>query len=413
MLSEGRSHRTILHGLLGEVPVTGNLLHDAHIAALLADHGIDEILTNDDDFRQFPNLKVTNPFRSQSGHWVKGMCGLERYNNVMKSILVTGATGFLGRHLVNRLKATEPGAQLRLLARGQTPWDGDSSTEVVRGDITNPEDVRRASNGVDEIYHLAGVVSRSPTQKRALYATHVEGTRNVCEAIRCHQVKKAVVVSSSGTIAVGTEPFAHNEEDGYKVDVVGRWPYYLSKIFAEKLALRYATEVKLPVVVVNPSLILGPGDVHRSSTKDVALFLEGQIMAIPNGGLSFVDVRDAAEGLIAAMQRGRTGERYLLGGPNWTFRELIESTAQIAGKRPPKLQPSLRFSLASARVLRVLLPLIGKAFKLDDESIRMSALFWYCDTTKARKELNFETRDPVQTLRDTVQDIQMAAGVGI
>ncbi|MGH9431704.1 MAG: NAD-dependent epimerase/dehydratase family protein [Terriglobia bacterium] len=324
----------------------------------------------------------------------------------MKSILVTGATGFLGRHLVNRLKETEPDAHLRLLVRSATPWDADPSIQIVRGNITHADDVQRAAQGVEEIYHLAGVVSRSAEKKRLLYTTHIEGTRNVCEAARRHGVNRTVAVSSSGTIAVGRGPTPHNEQEGYKVDVVGEWPYYLSKIFAEKLALRYATEEQLPVVVVNPSLILGPGDVHRSSTGDVALFLEGQIMALPRGGLSFVDVRDAAAGVVAAMKLGKPGERYLLGGPNWTFRKLIESVAQISGKRPPRMQPSLRFSLLSAKVLRAVLPVFGKPFKLDDASIKMSALFWYCDTAKARDELHFETRDPIETLRDTVDDIR-------
>ncbi len=323
----------------------------------------------------------------------------------MKSILVTGATGFLGRHLTARLKQIGTEARLRLLARGKTPWDGDPSIQIVRGDITSAEDVQRAAEGAEEIYHLAGVVSRSPAKNRFLYETHIEGTRHVCEAARKHGAKKIVVVSSSGTIAVGPEPVSHNEKEGYKVDVVGEWPYYLSKIFAEKLALRYAAQEQLPVVVVNPSLILGPGDVYGSSTGDVALFLEGQIMAIPLGGLSFVDVRDAAAGLVSAMKLGKPGERYLLGGPNWTFRKLIESVAQISRKRSPQMQPSLRFSLLSAKMLRAVLPLFGKPFKLDDASIKMSALFWYCDTAKARNELHFETRDPIETLRDTVEDI--------
>jgi nucleoside-diphosphate-sugar epimerase len=330
----------------------------------------------------------------------------------MKSILVTGATGFLGRHLVGQLRQTEPDSQIRLLARGDTPWDGDSSFQILRGDVTSAGDVEQAARGVEEIFHLAGIVSRSPGQKRLLYRTHVEGTRNVCEVALKHGVKKVVAVSSSGTIAVGPEPTPHHEREGYKVDVVGEWPYYLSKIFAEKLALRYATQDALPVVVVNPSLILGPGDVHRSSTGDVALFLEGQIKAMPLGGLSFVDARDAAAGVIAAMKAGRPGERYLLGGPNWTFRKLIESVAAVSGKRPPKIQPSLRFSLFSAKVLRRLMPVVGSRFELDDASIRMSALFWYCDTAKARDELQFATRDPIETLRDTVEDIRRPLGEG-
>lgn len=324
----------------------------------------------------------------------------------MKSILVTGSTGFLGKHLVEQLRRVEPSARLKLLCRGVSPWKGDPLVEAVRGDITSLADAIRAAEGVDEIYHLAGVVSRDPREQSLVYLTHVEGTRNICEAARKFATKKVVVVSSSGTIAVSRDPVVHDEKAGYKHDVVGEWPYYLSKIFAEKLAFSYVREFRLPIVLVNPSLVLGPGDDRSSSTRDIELFLQGQILAIPSGGLNFVDARDVAAGLISAMREGKPGERYLLGGPNWTFRQLIENVARISGRSAPKLQPSLGFSLRSARVLRRLYPLAGKSFRLDDDSIKMASLFWYCDSSKARAELGFTPRDPEATLRDTVDDLR-------
>jgi nucleoside-diphosphate-sugar epimerase len=324
----------------------------------------------------------------------------------MKSILVTGATGFLGRHLVQQLKASESEARIRVLCRGASPWDADAQVETVHGDITNPADVDRAAAGASEIYHLAGIVSRDPRAAPLLYQTHIEGTRHVCEAARQHGVQRIVLVSSSGTIAVGREPVVHDENSGYQHEVVGEWPYYLSKIVAEKLALSYFAAYQAPVVIVNPSLLLGPGDDRSSSTHDAALFLRGQILAIPLGGLNFVDARDAAAGLIAAMRSGKPGERYLLGGPNWTFREFIQHLSEVSGVRAPKMQPSLKMQLMSARLLRRLMPLVGKSFPLDDVSIKMSALFWYCDTRKARAELGFTTRDPIETLKDTVDDLR-------
>jgi len=325
---------------------------------------------------------------------------------MMKTILVTGATGFLGKHLVQQLKLAEPETRLRVLCRGSSPWDGDSSVEVAHGDVTRAEDVLRAARGGQEIYHLAGVVSRNPGDKWLLYQTHVDGTRNICEAARQQGVQKVVVVSSSGTIAVSREPVVHDENSGYKHETVGEWPYYLSKIFAEKLAFSYARRYRMPIVVVNPSLVLGSGDDRNSSTRDIALFLQGQILAVPQGGLNFVNVRDVAVGLIAAMRSGRPGERYLLGGTNWNFRELIENVSRVSGRRAPKFQPSLRLSLLGARVLRRLFPLIGRTFELDDVSIKMSSLYWYCDSSKARNELGFETRDPMETLRETVEDVR-------
>ena len=322
----------------------------------------------------------------------------------MKTILVTGATGFLGRHLVEQLRQEEPDARLRLLCRSGAPADGDG-IEIAKGDITSREDVHRAAAGAAEIYHLAGIVDRNPTDPWRLYQTHVEGTRNVCEAARQSGVERIVVVSSSGTVAVSRKPLLHTERSPYTNEIVAAWPYYLSKIYAEKLAFWYVEHESLPIVVTNPSLLLGPGDDRQSSTDDIVLFLKGQIAAVPNGGLNLVDARDAAAGLIAAMKRGKIGERYLLAGPNWAFREWIDRVSSITGIKAPAVSLPLGLSLFGARAARSVLPLLGRSFELDDASIEMSNLYWYCDSSKARRELGFITRDPMQTLRDTIDDI--------
>jgi dihydroflavonol-4-reductase len=320
-------------------------------------------------------------------------------------ILITGATGFLGRHLVTQLLEGS-GAHLRLLNVGPCPFRPDGRLEIMEGDITRRSDVERAMEGCREVYHLAGMVSRDPRLKWKMFDLHVEGTRNICEAARRHRPERIVLVSSSGTVAVSREPVVHNEDSGFRIEVVGRWPYYLSKIYAEKVALDYVRRYGLPLVITNPALLLGPGDEFGSSTRDIALLLEGRLPAIPPGGMCFVDARDAAAGLIAAMRAGRIGERYLLGGVNWTFRKIIAAVADIARVRPPLIELPLEASLWGARLLRRLLPLVGRSFPLDDATIEMSAHFWYCDSTKAATELGFGARDPLETLRDTVDDLR-------
>ncbi len=320
----------------------------------------------------------------------------------MPTVLVTGASGFLGKHLVRLLVESGPHVQVRAFSRSLFPDGFGERVESVRGDIANPGEVAAAVAGAEEVYHLAGVVERSPSDSWANFRTHVEGTRNLCEAMRTHGTRRCVLVSSSGTVAVSRDPLVHTEESGFKQELVHAWPYYLSKIYQEKQALWYCRHRGLPIVVVNPSLLLGPGDDRYSSTNDVRLFLKGQIKTVPRGGLNLVDVRDAAAGLLGAMRHGTVGERYLLGGENLTFREWIVKTAALADRPPPKVQLPEGLARLGASALRRLYPLVGKRFELDDATVRMSCLFWYCDASKARRAWGFTTRPAEETLRDTI-----------
>jgi dihydroflavonol-4-reductase len=324
--------------------------------------------------------------------------------------LVTGATGFVGRHLVAALLRAGDGP-LRILARGRAPWTAADGVEVVRGDVASAEDVDRAMAGVARVYHLAGAVSRDPADKWRLMAAHVEGTRNVCRAALRGGVERVVHVSSSGTIAVSERPVVFDETADYKPSLLAPFPYYLAKLYAEAQVLSAFAADRLPVVVVSPGLVLGPGGGPASSLRDVAAFLRGQVPVAPTGGATVVDVRDVADGLVAAMARGRPGERYLLAGSSWTFRRLFDVLARISGRRPPVLllpTPLLRAGTGAARRLA---RVVGASYDVDDATVRMSGLFWYCDGAKARGELGFAPRAVEDTLRDTVADLRRQ-GVG-
>ncbi len=261
-------------------------------------------------------------------------------------------------------------------------------------------------DGCGQVYHLAGAVSRDPRDDWKMYDIHIGGTRNICEAALQHRPEKLVIVSSSGTIAVSKEPEMLDETAGYPLETIGEWGYYLSKVYTEKMVLDYVRRHDLPAVIANPALLLGPGDDLGSSTGDVALFLQGQVMALPLGG-HVLRRRPRRRGRFDCGHARRTYRRAV--PARW--RELVlqadyrDASREISGKRPPILQPPLGFSLWSARLLRRLMPLVGREMKMDDVTIRMSSHFWYFSSAKAERELGFKARDPVETIRATVEDI--------
>jgi dihydroflavonol-4-reductase len=300
-------------------------------------------------------------------------------------ILVTGATGFLGRHVVAALA----GRPVRALVRQPT---SSLPVEQVVGDVLDPASLAEAARGAEVVVHLAGLVSRDPDDAGALMRLHVDGTRNVLAA--AHDAERVIVASSSGTTAVSREPEPiPTEERPHAIELVRGWPYYLSKIYQEQVAMEDPR-----AVLLLPSLLLGPGDDRGSSTDDVLRFLRRKLPYLPTGGVSFVDVRDAAAATVAAIDRGRSGERYFLGGPNWTFDTFfgrLERLAKVAA-------PRLRVPAAWARAGAGLLEQLGRG-GTDRIAVEMSEHFWYLDAGKAARELDFQARDPQATLLDTIR----------
>lgn len=316
--------------------------------------------------------------------------------------LVTGGTGFLGTHLVRQL--VEAGVKnLRVLATSAPPWLAELGVEAVEGSITSPEDVARAVEGVAEVYHLAGRVSREQEDAHRMYALHVEGTRLLCDAARAAGVRNMVLASSSGTIAVTEDGEIIPDEDWPPpLHIVSRWPYYASKVYQERVALEHFEGAGRRLVIVNPSLLLGPGDERLSSTKVILDFLARKILSVPKGGLSFVDARDAAAAFRAAMERGRHGERYLLGASNWTFEKFFARLERLTRTPAPRLSLPSRLAVSGARGLSALYRHWKLAPPVAPEEIEMADYFWYVDSSKAAHELGFTPRDPAETLQDTV-----------
>jgi dihydroflavonol-4-reductase len=318
-------------------------------------------------------------------------------------VLVTGGTGFLGSHLVRLL--VESGAKnLRVLTTGAPAWLAELGVETVEGSITNAEDVRRAVEGVPEIYHLAGRVSRDEGDAREMYSVHVDGTRLLCDAASAAGVEAIVMASTSGTIAVREKGEDVPDERGsVPVDIIGRWPYYASKLYQERTALERFGGRGRRLVILNPSLLLGPGDERLSSTKVVLDFLARKISAVPSGGLSFVDARDAAAVFPNAMKNGKHGERYLLGSANWTFERFFGRLERLTNVRAPRLSLPSKLAVAGSQLIHAFYKQWDKAPPVEPAAVEMAEYFWYLDSTKAERELGFSPRDPGETLLDTVK----------
>ncbi|MHB1844010.1 MAG: NAD-dependent epimerase/dehydratase family protein [Deltaproteobacteria bacterium] len=319
-------------------------------------------------------------------------------------LALTGATGFLGRTLVERL--AHSGHSLTLLVRGSTPWAEKLGARLVRGELPKSAGLSDLLVGADVLIHLAGFVSRDPADGPAMYRLHVEGTRVLLEAAARAQVGRVVLASSSGTIGVSRTDRVATEDDDYPIATVGRWPYYLSKIYEEKLALAFCAERALPLICLNPSLLLGPGDERLSSTGDVWKFLQQDIPAMPTGGLSFVDVRDVAMAFEAALTRGRIGERHLLTGANMPFSEFFGRLARLTGVPPPRLRLPSTVNVWGTELLTRWAKIRGAEPPIDRPSVEMGEHFFYVDDSRARRELGFAPRDPQETLRDTVRDLE-------
>lgn len=316
--------------------------------------------------------------------------------------LVTGGTGFLGRWLVDLLQARDE--PVRVLTRSYDPELDDAGVELVEGSITDDDDVARALDGVAKIYHLAGRVERDRSKAHEMYALHVDGTRRLLRGAADAGVEKVVVASTSGTIGVGEHPdFVAHDDAPYAEQVVRNWPYYLSKIYAEKTCDALAEETGLAVVQMRPTLLLGPGDRRQSSTGDVVLFMQGRVPAIPSGGLSFVDVRDAASAFVAAMDDAPAGSKYLLGAANMTLEHFFDELSRLTGVDAPSARLPRSVAVAGARLLSGTMRLFGQESDLDPVSVEMADHYWYIDWSRARRELGFAPRDPIATLRDTVR----------
>jgi dihydroflavonol-4-reductase len=318
-----------------------------------------------------------------------------------KKILVTGGTGFLGTHIVRQFLDAEE-KNLRVMASRAPEWMKDSGVEAAEGSVTNREDVANAVKNVSVIFHLAGKVSRDNEDAATMNKIHLEGTRILCEAAKENGVKTVILASSSGTIAVSEDEQIFDETFPQPVEVFSRWAYYASKYYQERTALADFDGDGRRLVIMNPSLLLGPDDERLSSTKPVLDFLARKIPYSPSGGLNFVDVRDAAAAFLSALEKGRHREKYLLGSANMTFAQFFGRLERLSGVKAPVMKMPKKLAMAGSSFVESVFKNWGKSSPVASKEVEQAEHFWYFDSSKAVEELGFAPRDAQETLQDTI-----------
>jgi dihydroflavonol-4-reductase len=310
--------------------------------------------------------------------------------------LVTGATGFLGRHLVDLLVAERE--DVRALVRRAT----DSAplraagVEVVVGDLMDDTDLRAATSGCARVFHLAGVVSHRRRDLELLRRVNVDGTRRLLAAIE--EGTRVVHVSSVAAIGPVSGPGLRADETHAFPAGAADLPYAATKREGERLALDAAAS-GANVVVANPGFLLGPGDIHRVSTWPVTAFLAGRLRFTTAGGLSFVDARDVAQGLVALAERGSAGERTILvrdeGNLSWD--DFFALVTEVSGLR----RRTVRLPRRAARGASQLVPWL-----VSPGEVRAASNWWFYSPAKAVREIAFQTRPLVTTIADTIAEHQ-------
>jgi len=307
------------------------------------------------------------------------------------SVLVTGATGFLGRHLVPLLVAA--GREVRALVR---PGSDDAGlrplgVQICRGDILEPAAVRAAAEGCELLFHLAGIVAHERRDLARLTAVNVDGARTLLGAAE----PGARVVHVSSVAAVGPAPRKERQADERQPfpPWAERFPYAATKRAGEELALAAARR-GADVVVANPGFLIGPEDVRQVSTWSIRHYLDGTLRFHAPGGLSVVDVRDVAAGLVTLAARGRAGERYILTSRegNLSHAELFRRVGEVTGVR--RVMVGLPGPLAV--LMTTLVP-----WPVKPGEARAAVHWWFYTPAKAEAALGFTTRPLDDTLAAT------------
>lgn len=317
-------------------------------------------------------------------------------------VLLTGATGFLGSEIAREL--VRQGHAVRALVRATSRRDALAGLpiEAFVGDVRDAASVERAVEGVHAVIHAAGATSARPRDRRTVMAVNVVGTRTVLGAVARRPGLRAVHTSTIATIGATHQPRVLDEHATFNMAGTG-YAYADSKKAAEEVALAHARD-GMNVVILNPGTLFGPGDVYITSTRYVLEYLRGRNRFAAAGGLSFGDVREVARAHVAALTKGRAGERYIVAGQNRSHADALDVLYRVTGLYRPLRLPHVVFwtaallSEAAARIHRHGLEELNRGV------VTWARRYAFMDSGKAQRELDYVVRPFDETVRDTVRD---------
>src|SRR5271165_7174581 len=302
--------------------------------------------------------------------------------------LVTGAAGFLGSHVARQLVARGESVRVLMRASSSNRAISDLPLEYVTGDLRDAASLERAMAGVQRVYHVAADYRLWAKKPQDIYDSNVGGTKNLLAAAKRAGVEQLIYTSTVATIAVD-RPELPNEFTGAKLEeMVGH--YKRSKWMAEREALQAAKE-GLPVIVAMPTTPVGPWDWKPTPTGKIILdFLNGKMPGYVETGLNFVGVEECAAGHLLVAERGKTGERYLLGAENLTLKELLDRLAKLTGLPAPGMKISHGVALGVAYLESTLSRLVGREPQIPVEGVKIARHKMFVDCSRAQKELGFQ-----------------------
>jgi dihydroflavonol-4-reductase len=323
----------------------------------------------------------------------------------MAKILVTGANGFLGSWVVRRLLSE--GHQVFSLVRKTSDLSEleGAATQFVYGDVTDLHSLLQTFQGMDAVFHLAGLIAYKKTDRPQMEKVNVEGTRNVVEACRATNVKRLVHLSSVVAVGAGFTPDqVLNEESPYNISHLNLG-YFETKHQAEMIVKEAVLKNRLDAVILNPSTIYGPGDARKGSRKTQLKVAQGKFKFYTSGGVNVVAVEDAVDGIVSAWKKGRTGERYILAGENLLIKDLFAIIAKEAGQPAPKhLLPSA--VLHAIGMFGDLMGAMGMKSPISRENAWTSTMYHWFDSSKAQRELDFKPRPAQAAISQSVKWIK-------